>query len=317
MKLVSYLRDEQDQLAILIDGLLYNMDELHPSLPGNMGMFLHYWDDYFPLASAAEMAIKERSFLRNRGIPYDSVTILPPVPFPVSLRYGFGFQQTLSDPHTHAGKAAPLLSFGNHHAVKSSGEIECMPDHLAQLDFELQAAVVICRPGRNIASETAEHYIGGLMILNNFCARALQNALNFSGMGDIKGIDFANSIGPMLVTLDELESFAIPPKEGHIGKTWNLGMSASVNGTSISSGNLGDMDWTFAEMIERASYGVTLFPGDIITSGSINSGSILSMQSANNQPWLKPGDSILLEIENLGQLENSIAEAESGWSLLK
>lgn len=320
MKLVSYLKDEQDQLAMLVDGFLYNMDEIHPNLPGNIGMFLNYWDDFFPLAQAAEQAIKDRKFLQNRGVAFNGVSLLSPVPYPGSLRHGFGFQQHLQNlknigaPASEPVDKYPSIAFGNHHGIKGAGVIECMPDHLSKLDYELQAAAVICKPGRNIASETAEHYIGGLMIMNSFSARAFQLA---QPGADAKVKDFATVLGPVIVTLDELEPFAIPPKEGHIGKSWNLAMTAAVNGSILSSGNLGDADWTFSEMIERASYGVNLYPGDIISSGTVASGCLLELKGIENNQWLKVGDTVELEIEQLGKLVNTIEAEDSAWRIVK
>jgi fumarylacetoacetate (FAA) hydrolase len=128
-------------------------------------------------------------------------------------------------------------------------------------------------------------------------------------LGPAKGKDFATVTGPWLVTLDELEEFEVAPKEGHVGKSWNLRMTCRVNGEQVSKGNLSDMDWTFAEIIERASYGVELIPGDIIGSGTVGTGCFLELNGTGklNDPnyqeqWLKPGDVVELEIDGLGVL---------------
>ena len=134
--------------------------------------------------------------------------------------------------------------------------------YFEKLDFELEAAIVICKHGRNIRAEDADEHIGGLMIMNDMSARKLQMEEMVLNLGPAKGKDFSTVLGPCLVTLDELESFEMPPKENHVGKCWNLDMRCRVNGAAVSEGNLGDMDWTFAEIIERCSYGATLHPGD-------------------------------------------------------
>ncbi|MEI4515023.1 fumarylacetoacetate hydrolase family protein, partial [Klebsiella pneumoniae] len=85
-------------------------------------------------------------------------------------------------------------------------------------------------------------------------------------LGPAKGKDFSTVIGPCLVTLDELEPFEVAAKQNHVGKNWNLQMKCWVNGKQVSEGNVADMDWTFAEIIERCSYGATVFPGDVIGS---------------------------------------------------
>ncbi len=331
MKLVSYLNDGQDQLAILVNGLLYNMDELHPNLPGSMGMFLNYWDDAFPLVKNAEEAIQQGRFLQNRGVPYKGATILSPVPFPTSCRDGYAFRQHVETARRNRGASMiaefnqyPVFYFTNHHSIQGPGEIRCMPDHFEKLDFELEAAIVICRHGRNIPAEHADKYIGGLMIMNDISARTLQMEEMLLNLGPAKGKDFATTLGPVLVTLDELEQFEIPAKQNHTGKSWNLTMKCSINGVQVSEGNIGDMDWTFAEIIERASYGVDLFPGDVIGSGTVGTGCFLELNGTArlNDPnyqeqWLKAGDLVEMEIDGIGMLHNTIIAEESDWSLLK
>ncbi len=198
-----------------------------------------------------------------------------------------------------------------------------MPDHFEKLDFELEAAIVICKHGRNIKAEEAEEYIGGLMIMNDLSARTLQMEEMKLNLGPAKGKDFATVLGPWLVTLDDLEGFAVPAKENHTGRNWNLKMKCGVNEKQVSEGNLADMDWTFAEIIERASYGVDLYPGDIIGSGTVGTGCFLELNGTGklNDPdypeqWLQEGDVIEMEIENLGKLVNTIVADESQWSIL-
>lgn len=331
MKLVSYLSDGHDQLALLVDGFLYNMDNLHPELPGSIGMFLTYWEETCSPAAAVEKAIKEKRFLQNRGIPYEEVQMLSPVVFPSSLRDAYAFRRHIETLQKNKGEAmlpgfdqGPVFRFSNHHSVQGAGDIRCMPDHFEQLDFELEAAIVICRHGRNIRAEHADEYIGGLMIMNNLSARTLRGEEMLPDAGPAKGMDFATALGPALVTLDELEQFEIPPKENHIGKSWNIPMKCRVNGIVVSSGNLGDMDWTFAEIIERASYGTDLVPGDVIGSGTVGTGCFLELNGTGrrNDPgyveqWLKDGDTIELEIAGLGLLRNNIVAEEDDWSILR
>jgi len=331
MKLVSYLNNGHDQLALLVDGFLYNMDSLHPELPGSIGMFLTYWDEAFAQAAVVEKAIKEKRFLQNRGIPYDEVQLLSPVAFPNSLRDAFAFRRHVETIQKNKGAEMlpsfdqyPVFCFSNHHSVQGAGEVRCMPDHLVQLDFALEAAVVICRHGRNISAEHADEYIGGLMIMNNLNARALQGTETLWGPAAAKGKDFATALGPVLVTLDELEAFEIPAKENHIGKSWNMPMKCRVNDIEICNGNLGDMDWTFAEIIESASYGADLVPGDVISSGTVGTGCFLELNGTgrNNDPnyteqWLREDDTIALEIAGLGLLHNNIVAEEDSRSILQ
>ena len=198
-----------------------------------------------------------------------------------------------------------------------------MPDHFNKLDFELEAAIVICKEGRNIEAAEADAYIGGLMIMNDMSARTLQMEEMLLNLGPAKGKDFCTVIGPCLVTLDELTDYEIAPKENHTGKSWNLSMKCWVNGILVSEGNLGDMDWTFAEIIERASYGVTLHPGDVIGSGTVGTGCFLELNGTRklNNPnyqeqWLQDGDVVEMEITKLGRLKNTITKEDSNSSIL-
>jgi fumarylacetoacetate (FAA) hydrolase len=330
MKLVSYLIEEHDQLAVLIDGLLYDMEYLHPDLPNSMGMFLNYWEDALPIALGGAEMIEEGKIAQGKGIPFDSVEVLSPVPFPSSCRDGYAFRQ-----HVEAARRNrkvpmipefdqyPVFYFTNHHSVKGPGEILCMPDHLKKLDFELEVAIVISKHGRNIKAEEADEYTGGLMIMNDLSARTLQMEEMLLNLGPAKGKDFATAVGPCLVTLDELEPFEVPCKEGHVGKSWNLKMVCRVNGIQVSEGNLSDMDWTFAEIIERASYGVDLYPGDIIGSGTVGTGCFLELNGTGKlndanyeEQWLKEGDVVELEVDQLGILSNTIVAEETDYSIL-
>lgn len=331
MKLVSYLKEGRDQLAVLINDLLYDMEVLHPDLPGSMGMFLNYWEDAYPVAQAGALLLKEGTRTSNKGIPVNQVQLLSPVPFPTSCRDGYAFRQHVAAARRNRKVEMipefdqyPIFYFTNHHSIIGPGEIKCMPDHFEKLDFELEAAIVICRHGRNIPAEQADQYIGGLMIMNDMSARRLQMEEMLLNLGPAKGKDFATSVGPWLVTPDELHQFEIPAKQDHTGKSWNLKMKCSVNGVQVSEGNIGDMDWTFAEIIERASYGVDLYPGDIIGSGTVGTGCFLELNGTGklNDPnyqeqWLKAGDVVEMEIEQLGVLNNNIVAEESGWSILK
>ena len=329
MKLVSYLDEGHDRLGLVVDGLVYSMNLIHPDLPDTMGMMLNYWDDSISMIRGGEIMIEEGRIDKDKGIPLDELDLLSPIPFPTSCRDGYAFRQHVAAARRNRKvdmipefDQYPIFYFTNHHSVQGPGSVVCMPDHFHKLDFELEAAIVICRHGRNIPAELADSYIGGLMIMNDLSARGLQMEEMKLNLGPAKGKDFATAVGPMLVTLKELEEFEIPAKKNHIGKSWNLEMKCSVNGKLVSLGNLGDMDWTFAEIIERASYGVDLYPGDIIGSGTVGTGCFLELNGTGklNDPdypeqWLQEGDVIEMEIENLGKLVNTIVADESQWSI--
>ena len=330
MKLLSYLKDSHEQLAILIDGFVYDMDVLHPDLPNSMNMFLTYWEDSYPIAQAGELLLKEGTRSSNRKVPLSNIELLAPVPFPASCRDGYAFRQHVAAARRNRKvdmipefDQYPVFYFTNHHSIQGPGPVRCMPDHFEKLDFELEAAIVICKHGRNILAADADEYIGGLMIMNDISARRLQMEEMLLNLGPAKGKDFSTAIGPWLVTLDELLEFEMPPKENHTGKSWNLEMKCTVNGVQVSNGNMGDMDWTFAEIIERASYGVDLYPGDVIGSGTVGTGCFLELNGTGklNDPnyteqWLQEGDVVEMEIDGLGELSNTIVAEETEWSIL-
>jgi fumarylacetoacetate (FAA) hydrolase len=283
------------------------------------------------VAQAGEMMLKEGTRTSKKGIPIGDVQLIAPVPFPASCRDAYAFRQHVASARRNRNAAMipefdqfPVFYFTNHHSIQGPGEVRCMPDHFEKLDFELEAAIVICKHGRNIPAEHADEYIGGLMIMNDLSARQLQLEEMSLNLGPAKGKDFATTLGPWLVTLDELHEFEIPAKENHVGRAWNLTMKCSVNGVPVSEGNLGDMDWTFAEIIERASYGVDLFPGDVIGSGTVGTGCFLELNGTGKlndanytEQWLQPDDVVEMGIDNLGTLSNTIVAEESEWSILR
>jgi fumarylacetoacetate (FAA) hydrolase len=316
---------------VLVNDLVYDMEVLHPDLPNTMSMFLNYWDESFPVAQAGELMLKEGSRTSKSAVPVNDITFLAPVPFPASCRDGYAFRQHVAAARRNRKVEMipefdqyPVFYFTNHHSISGPGEIKCMPDHFDKLDFELEAAIVISRMGRNIKASEADDYIAGLMIMNDLSARRLQMEEMLLNLGPAKGKDFSTVIGPWLVTPDELQSFEIPCKENHVGKSWNLNMKCSVNGIQVSEGNLGDMDWTFAELIERASYGVDLYPGDVIGSGTVGTGCFLELNGTGKlndanyaEQWLQPNDVVEMEIDGLGRLSNTIVAEDTEWSLFK
>lgn len=330
MKLVTFVKNNHDQLGMLINGMVYDNELLHPDLPVSMAMFLHYWHDVLPLAQSIEQRIKDGLVRDGLGVPIEETDILAPVPHPTSCRDGYAFRQHVAAARRNRKvdmipefDQYPIFYFTNHNSIQGPGNVYCMPDHLQKLDFELEVAIVISKAGRNIKAADADEYIGGLMIMNDISARKLQMEEMLLNLGPAKGKDFATCIGPMLVTLDELAEYEVPCKENHLGKTWNLGMKCSVNGIEVSRGNVSEMTWTFAEIIERCSYGVNLYPGDVIGSGTVGTGCFLELNGTgklNNldfeEQWLQEGDVVEMEIDALGKLSNTIVKEDNDFSIL-
>lgn len=322
MKLVTYLSDGEERLAMLSGSLLYDMESLHPSLPSTMRVFLEGWDAFYPLAIQSKP--------RGTGISVHNAILRSPVPHPVSLRDGYAFRRHVETARRNRGldmigafNEYPVFYFGNHMTVQGPGSIHCMPDHFEKLDYELECAIVICRQGTNIRAAEADGYIGGLMIMNDMSARTLQMEEMLLNLGPAKGKDFSTVLGPWLVTTDELGQYEVPCKPGHTGKSWKLQMTAAVNGIALSKGNLADMDWTFAELVERASYGVPVYPGEVIGSGTVGTGCLLELNGTatrdnadHKERWLQADDKLELEITGLGRLCNTIIRQPTHWSIL-
>jgi fumarylacetoacetate (FAA) hydrolase len=239
--------------------------------------------------------------------------LLSPIPSPVSCRDGYAFRQHVESARKGRGLPMipefdefPVFYFTNHLAITGPGEIPVMPRALERLDFELEVAIVMGKEGRNIPASRADEHIFGYMIMNDWSAREFQTQEMKLNLGPAKGKDFATSLGPYLVTCDELDPYRIP---GPSGARHDLSMKAFHNGKQVSEGNLKDMNWTFAQIIERASYGVTLRPGEVIGSGTVGTGCYmeLNLTSLKDSPvWIQPGDDFTLEVAGLGKLENRI-----------
>lgn len=237
------------------------------------------------------------------------IRLKAPLPEPRSFRDFYAFEQHVKTARENRGLEMisewyeiPVFYFSNHLTIKGSEEEIARPVGCEWLDFELEIACVIGKQGRNIRAEEAEEYIFGYCILNDWSARDLQRQEMKVGLGPAKGKDFATSIGPWILTKDELE----PLKSG---KGFDLAMKARVNGILLSEGNMKNIFYSFGEMIERASAGVTLYPGELIGSGTVGTGCILELGNEVHR-WLLPGDRVELEIDKLGVLKNLIVEDE-------
>ena len=256
--------------------------------------------------------------------PVDEVQLLSPVPHPTSMRDGYAFRQHVEAARRNRGVEMipefdlfPIFYLTNHNAVTGPGDVQVQELHMQRLDFELEAAIVIGKEGRNIRAEEADEYIAGYMVMNDWSARWLQMEEMKLSLGPAKGKDFATSLGPWLVTKDELAERCIPGQEG---ERYDLTMLTRVNGTEVSRGNLKDMSWTFAQIVERASYGVTLLPGDVIGSGTVGTGCFLELNGSKvfDNWWLQDGDVVECQIDLLGTLSNTLRKVDDrGIQLVK
>lgn len=330
MKLVTYTHSKITQLGIIHDGKIWALKDLDSTFPDKMRKFLFAGEAMMNKAKKWDEQIKAGK-VTKAFVLESEVQLEAPVPQPTSCRDGYAFRQHVAAARRNRGVEMikefdqyPIFYFTNHNAVQGPGPIACMPDHFDKLDFELEVAVVIGKKGRNISAAQADEYIAGYMIMNDMSARTLQMEEMLLNLGPAKGKDFSTVIGPYFVTPDELAQFVVDAKPGHTGKSHNLSMKCWVNGIQVSEGNVADMDWTFAEIIERCAYGVDILPGDVIGSGTVGTGCFLELNGTGllndksfKPQWLQPGDEVTLEITGLGKLTNTIERVPTEFSLLK
>jgi 2-keto-4-pentenoate hydratase/2-oxohepta-3-ene-1,7-dioic acid hydratase in catechol pathway len=237
----------------------------------------------------------------------DRVIFYPPLVRPMSIRDFYAFEKHVVTANTIRNRQVPeewyqfpVFYFSNPNSLVGHRQPVPYPSYTQALDYELEVACIIGKQGMNITAVKSEEYIFGYTILNDWSARDIQRQETKVGLGPAKAKDFASSLGPWITTLDELREKAT----GRPG-VYDLGMVARVNGVERSHGSMSEIYYSFGELIERASQEVTLFPGDVIGSGTLGSGSLLEL-TLGKGPWLQPEDVVQLEVERLGILENRI-----------
>lgn len=243
--------------------------------------------------------------------PIEKSTLLSPLPRPTSLRDGYAFRQHVEASRKNRGLPMipefdlfPVFYFGNALSVSGPGTVEAHERHFDRLDFELEVAVVLGRKGKNVSAEKADQLVFGYTIMNDWSSRGLWEEEFKMSMGPAKGKDFGTSLGPWLVTKDEFADKTIRTPKGN---QVDMPMRAFVNGEKVSDGNLKDMSWTFAQILERASYGAFLEPGEVIGSGTCGTGCFFEFNGFDkSKRWLRDGDTVVLECEGLGRLENRV-----------
>ncbi len=231
-------------------------------------------------------------------IVYDAATIrlAAPLPNPSSLRDFIAFEEHIAATSKRRGQPippewykAPVYYKGNHRTIVGPDHSLPWPLNTQKLDYELELACIIGRQGIDIAEREASTYIAGYTIMNDFSARDVQFQEMACRLGPAKGKDFATAIGPCIVTPDEIQDLA------------SLQMIARVNGEVWSEGRFGTIHWSFPQMIEHVSRGESIYPGDLLGSGTVGGGCGLEFDR-----YLKAGDVVELEIQPIGILRTAI-----------
>ena len=193
----------------------------------------------------------------------------------------------------------PIFYFSNVSEIRGPDEPIWSPSASRELDYELEVAALVDTPAVDLAADRAEEAIGGYTIFNDWSARDLQRDETTVRLGPAKGKDFASSFGPWLVTPDELA-------DARLGTGYDLAMTADVNGTETSRGRWSDAQFSFGEMLARASADARLRAGDLVGSGTVGTGCLLEVRDTTLGRYLEPGDEVVLRIERLGALRNPI-----------
>ena len=241
------------------------------------------------------------------------VELLCPLDKISSLRDAYAFRQHVKTSRENRGlkmidefDSFPVYYYSNHNAVSGPGLIEINNAFIDKLDYELEIVIIIGKKGRDISVDQADSFIYGFSIMNDFSSRQIQMDEMKLNLGPAKGKDFATTIGPYIVTKDELNDSIIKTKKGN---QYDIELSCTVNGTKYSNDNLRNMHWTFAEIISQISIGTTLYPGDVIGSGTCGTGcfyEINSSKSLSNHTWLNNGDIVTISTNKIGSLSNEI-----------
>ncbi|MFC1440320.1 fumarylacetoacetate hydrolase family protein [Streptacidiphilus sp. N1-10] len=256
-------------------------------------------------------AAGERALAGPAGPRLAEVRLLAPFQAP-SIRDFVGFEAHIEgvskslDGLEHVPEVwyrAPAFYFTNPHASYGAHDGVPVPAGCRVLDFELEVGAVIGRSGRNLTPDQAGAHILGYLVFNDWSARDLQKPERELGLGFSKGKDFANTLGPWLVTADEVEQHR--DADGYL----DLAMSVSLNGGLIGRDTLANASWTFEEMIAYATRDAWVRPGDILGSGTCGWGALAEHWGRNGErtpPPLQPGDEVTLTVEGLGTVSNRI-----------
>lgn len=302
MKIAAFEDRGQRRHGIVIDNLLH-------ALPPGTDI-----TDIFKILTEASMP--EHS---DRAVTLDSVRLLPPVQ-PIAIRDFITFEQHVVGSYAGVGRDVPpewyqipTFYFSNPHCLIGARDPVPMPPGCKLFDFELEVAAVIGRDGYNLTVEEAAGHIAGFTIFNDWSARDLQAYEMRIGLGPAKGKDTASTLGPYLVTPDELEPY-------RRGDRYDLRMSVFVNNKLIGADSLAKAAWSFPELIAYASRGTVVRAGDVIASGTCGGGCLLELWGRNRKqdpPPLGVGDTVTMTVTGLGTIENTVVFGATAHQLRK
>lgn len=264
-------------------------------------------DGFEPRADTAE----DDAILQADGLRFG-----PPVLLPPSLRDFYAFERHVRTMWERRGGEVPeawyrlpIFYFSNVSELRGPDDPVWAPRGSEELDYELEIGALVDTPVRDLPADRGEEAIGGYFIVDDWSARDLQREETTVRLGPAKGKDFALSIGPWLVTPDELADARRPGSSAP-----DLAMTVTVHtppddGARVvetTRGTWSSAHFSFGQMIERASADVTLRPGDLLASGTVGGGCLLEIRDETLGRYLAPGDEVVLEVERLGQLRTPV-----------
>ena len=300
MRLATFGRAGQEQAGVVVGNLV------HPFPLGTTVL------DLVRLGLPATLAAGAEAVAASRGIPLEQVRLAPPLQ-PPSVRDFMAFEEHVEGAlRTVADDAqvppewydAPRFYFTNPHALIGAHDDMPGPPGCEVLDFELEVAVVVGRDGHDLSPDTADEHIFGYTVFNDWSARDLQRSEMRVGLGPCKGKDFASTLGPWLVTADELH----PLRDAE--RRLPLEMRVEVNGVEVGRDRLSSMAWSFADLMAYASRGTWVRAGDLLGSGTCGGGGSLAelwgRHGRRDPPALLPGDVVAMHVEHIGSIANRI-----------
>jgi 2-keto-4-pentenoate hydratase/2-oxohepta-3-ene-1,7-dioic acid hydratase in catechol pathway len=303
MRFVTYRHRDAaaDRAGVLADAATVHGMSAGTSLVDLLG------DDGERLRRAGEAALRDP----HEVVLLAEVRLRAPLPRPATVRDFYAFEQHVRTARQRRGLEMdpewyqlPVFYFSNPYATCGPDDDVAIPPGCTELDYELEVAAIVGRGGADLDPASAERHIAGYTIMNDWSARDVQRREMKLSMGPVKGKDFATSLGPMLVTPDELDS-------RRRDRAFDLAMVARVNGVEYSRASWSDVYWSFGEMLAYASRGTRVEAGDVVGSGTCGTGCILELSlvhGAEAYPWLRAGDVVELEVEGLGLLRNRVVE---------
>ena len=318
MKLVTFQTKDQSIYTGWLNGKgVVGMQKADKRLPNDMLAFIDDHESYFKIIKDNHLESLEAHFKLSE------VKLLAPLTNPRSFRDYVAFEEHMLNASSSFGHPVspewyklPIFYFTNHQAIYGPDDTIKRPEKETKLDIELELAVIVGKKGKDIQAKNADDHIFGYTIFNDWTARTIQRQEMMVPLGPHKGKDFANAIGPCIVTKDEFERYRCTitrethPEHLQMPQTkegrFDLKMTAKINGKTICEGNYKTVYWTFPQMIKRASENnVTLMPGDILGSGTVGWGSLIENNFSVHRP-LEAGDQIELAIEGIGVLQNKV-----------